>query len=284
MSGKTFIQSVLEQHAEMEKTAFVPEAVKNFGKGTWNLAMGGKTHPERALKGKVIPEKWDPWHGIKNVGVVHDTHESGPLKGMLKYDKNTGDPVAKKRGLLSYLAQEFKGPKPTRADLYAHVQAGKAKQNVGEFMRGATPEQLKTMGDINQMGAMDFLRNHPALAANWYGRNALHKGFFVGLPAYEMGGVLTGKNPVAPDEGLGANIGQSLGSTVGMVAGMPLGLVGGAAGSTALAEGGKRLGRRVDRVFNLSPMGQRQPLPPPPPSNELANQESDPQQYWRPAN
>jgi hypothetical protein len=278
MSRKTFIEATLDSLPGMEKTAFIPDVARNMGKGLWNLAMGGKTHAARvASKGKNIAERWDPLHGIKNVGVVHDTHTEGPLKGMLKYDSETGDPIGKKRGILSYLAQEFKGPKPTRADLYAHHHAEKAGQNVGQFMRGASGEQMKQMGDINQMGTLDFIKNHPALAANWYGRNALHKGFFVGLPAYEMGGVLTGKNPVDPEAGLGANVGQSLGSTLGMVAGMPLGLVGGTAGSMAAAEGGKRLGARVDRAFNLKPMGRRQEPLPPPPMSEPAQE-----QHWSP--
>ena len=152
--------------------------------------------------------------------------------------------------------------------------------NTGEFMQNATPLQMTQMGDINQMSHFDFIKNHPGLAANWYGRNILHHGLFTGFPAYELAGVLGGNHPPDPDAGVAANLGASVGTSVGMVAGLPLGLVGGTAGSVALGEGGKRLGAGIDRAFNNRPMRERlaQQRPAPTPSPDQGNHE----QYWNP--
>jgi hypothetical protein len=269
------------------------------GKGLVNLAIGGRTvaaKPGKFLR-RGTPEQWQPFHGIQQLGSVKQTHTEGPLKGMIKYDKD-GEPLYEKsKDLFKYLGQEFRGPKPTRADMMAHARArsmpiddaafeahlkqnklpykkslfgkltaapgierptvgfmGADSREAARFARTAKGADHQALEEVNNLGHMEFMKKHPGLAAEWYGRNALHKGFFVGLPAYEAYNIGIKKEPIHEGEGMGSNMASSVGAGLGMAAGAPLGLFGAPLLSMATQAGGRAMGKQVDQSMGNRPM------------------------------
>ena len=224
------------------------ETLKDWGKGAYNLAFGGRTQGD----------KWDPLFGLKSMGRAREKVTKGPTKGMYKYDQY-GDHVYdmnKKRDWLGYLKDEFSGASRTRADLAAKKIAKKKGMNVGEYMSQAGPKQHQRLKDINNMKVRDFIEKHPALAANYYGRNALQKGMVVGFPAYTAYDLVSGntfKNN--PDS---SKLGNTLGS---LTEGIGWGITGplGVAGAMASSMGAGALARKVGNTIQAPPPQPPQP-------------------------
>ena len=215
---------------------------KNLGKGTVDLAFGGKTQGN----------KWDPLFGVKTIGRTKEKVLKGPNKGMYKYDQY-GDHVYdmnKKRDWIGFLKDEFHGASRTRADLAAKQMASAKDMNVGQFMDKASRSQKKSLKEINELKVMDFIKKHPKLAANYYGRNVLQKGMVVGFPgmtAYDLASGNAYKNN--PNS-------SKLGTTLGYITeGIGFGLTGplGIVGSTASSLGGGALANKAGNLISPKP-------------------------------
>jgi uncharacterized ParB-like nuclease family protein len=228
------------------------DTAKDLGKGTYNLAFGGKT----------VNNKWDPLYGVKAMGRARDQYTSGPLKGMYKYDK-AGDHVLKEgpRDWLGFAKDEIAGASRTRGDLMAKEIAKKKGMNVGEYLGQAGRKQKQRLADVNQMSATEFMKRYPRLAANYYGRNAVQKGLVVGFPALSLYDTVTGKNSDPNSSRLGNTLG-GLAETAGWALTGPLGLVGATGtvmGGRALAEGAGNLISSPEQGPNLRMKSVRSP-------------------------
>lgn len=258
---------------------------KTFGKGLWNMAFGGKT----------LSGKWDPFYGVNRLGKVQQVHPGGRgaehLKGLRMSDPKTGEPVFEKgRNVLKFLKQEFGGTRPSKADWWASTQAkhmpvgkqaykeglksGKYKApgsrdwlgrpvqhptgvNTGEYMQRMGKPDIQMMNEIRNMGMLEFAKKYPGVASKYVGANALHKGFLLGLPAYEAYDILANKEGVDPTKGVGANMGATIGSGLGWLGAMPLGWVGAPLAADALSRAGKHIGGKVDQWMGNKPLQQR---------------------------
>lgn len=237
-------------------------SIANLGKGTWNLALGGKT----------IGDKWQPFYGLNRLGRPQATYSSGPLAGMRKIDPKTGEPVlSEKRNVGRYLKQEWEGSRPRRSDFLAEdltkkkSQLQKAEANLygtkapggtnrGQFLddlqKSTNPRDkalLEKLQSIDKQSFASFVKQNPQLAAKYYGLNLLQKGFLGALPAYEAYNIM--ENRTGPIEGKGpaANLGYLAGSSLGFLGGGPLGLVGATGVAEGLGRGGQALGSIFDR-------------------------------------
>ena len=237
------IGSALSKAPEAIRSAFSHgnklDTMKSLGKGAYNLLLGGKS------QGK----NWDPKFGLKSIGRAKEKVTSGPTKGMYKYDQY-GDHVYdmnKKRDWMGYIKDEFSGASRTRADLAAKEIAKKKGMNVGEYMSQAGSKQKARLKNINNMKVTEFIKKHPALAANYYGRNVLQKGLVAGFPAYTAYDLASGNayrnNPHN----------SKLGTTLGSLAeGVGFGLTGplGIAGSMASSLGAGAIGRKAGDLIS----------------------------------
>lgn len=224
------------------------ETAKDLGKGTYNMMAGGKT----------INGKWDPLYGAKSLGRARKQYTSGPLKGMYKYDgAEHAIDLGAKRNWKGYINDEFRGGSRTRGDLMAKQMAKKKDMNVGDFLNKATNTEKNQLGQVNQMKAMEFMKKHPKLAANYYGRNIAQKGLTVGFPAMTLHDISTGANQSQDPNSskLGNNLG-SLAESAGWALTGPLGLAGAMGAVTGLKSGAKAAGNLISKPENT-----QHPLP-----------------------
>jgi len=238
------IPGQISQALAKGKAAFsngnAPKTIKNFAKGTYNLGFGGKT----------VNNKWDPLYGLKSLGHAKQQYTSGPLKGMFKYDKE-GEHIidlTKKRNIGGYIKDEFSGASRTRGDLMAKVKASHQGKTVGEYLDTASRAQKNKLSELNKMKAMDFIKKHPKLAANYYGRNVIQKGMTLGFPAMAAHDVYSGAaNEADPSSSkLGNNL-SSLAESAGWALTGPLGLAGSLGAVTGLKSGAKAVGNFISK-------------------------------------
>jgi len=259
------------------------------------LGTGAKSLANFALgSGTNAAGKWDLFHGLKSIGKVKETVADGALKGMRVLDPKTGvAKVREGRDMLGYMRQEFQGTRPTRADMMASMRASKAPLtaegraqhlanggavpgsktwygrtvkepagvNQGEYMQrvqGGDPAlagHMDELSNVNKMSRMDFIRQHPGVAAKYYGMNALQKGFMVGLPGYEAYDTIANRTGPHPTGGMGENLGHTVGSTLGWASMMPLGWVGGPLAVDGISAAARGIGKGVDKLFGNKPLG-----------------------------
>ena len=222
------------------------ESAKNMGKGTYNLAFGGKT----------INGKWDPLYGVKSMGKARERYMSGPLKGMYKYTDD-GEHLLdlnKKRNWGGFIKDEFSGASATRGDLAAKQLANQKKSlinpehnmEVGEYLRTASKAEKQHLADINNMKVTEFIKKHPKLAANYYGRNVVQKGMTVGFPLMALNDIRTGEAGKSDPNSshLGNNLG-TLAEAGGWALTGPLGIAGALGAVTGLKGGAKMIGNAI---------------------------------------
>ena len=257
---------------------------RNAGKSILNMAVGSGSN----AKGE-----WDLLHGLKSIGKVKQTVADGALKGMRVFDPKTGQPMMQEgRNLLGYMKQEFQGTRPTRADMMASMRADKiqwtAKErakhlanggaapgsktwygrtikepvgvNQGEYMRRVQSDpslkgHLQDLEGVNKLSPWEFAKQHPGVAAKYYGMNALQKGFMIGLPGYEAYDTIAHKTGPHPTGGMGENLGHTIGSALGWGAMMPLGWVGAPLAVDAVSAGSRMVGRGVDKLMGNKALG-----------------------------
>jgi len=273
----------------MKKEALSLAPVRKAGQGLWNLALGGRTHQG----------KWEPFHGLKNIGRARKEYTSGPMKGMYVRDPKSGEALWEEgpRSLKSmgkFFKQEFRGGTPTKGDAmlrqmakgsgmtpdqYAQRlaksgntealrkfraqspgmqtrEAGKASYSIGEYAQRLSPAEKAVLQDVNQLGMREFMKKNPAYAnmylkarAGKLARNIPHKGFLVGIPAYEAYDVMANREGPSPELGTMANLGRILGSGLGFTATLPLGLVGSSLAAGQIANLGQFAGKKLDSAL-----------------------------------
>lgn len=171
--------------------------------------------------------------------------------------------------------QAFQGADElTRAKLLA--KAGKGR-NTGEYLATASKAEKASLQEVNQMGSLQFMKRHPGLAANWYGRNALHKGFLLGFPGLEVYNTLANNQGNDPDQGTAANLAGTAAATLGWASMTPLGWVGAPLAVDALTSVAKKAGGYFDRKIGTKPLAPQQPQP-----NDQPQQLAQPQPQAQP--
>lgn len=265
------------------------KGLKYMGEGAANIMAGGRGGLEvknvveplkNAILNKKVPltevtNKWDPFHGIQEIGKVKAVQTEGPLKGMYKYTPTGKDeysilrealPEGTKANLFQrlknmprYMYQQLMGNRPTRGDFVLRDIADKLNKAPGEILAGGDPLITQQLAKIND-SFLHFVKTKPWVATKYYGIKGLQLGLLGGLPTYEVAAGLAGKGD--PNKTVGENVGRALGSNAALLAGMPLGMVGG----YGLYEGGGALGERVGKA--ISSIGGR-PITPEERANQL---------------
>ena len=255
----------------LEKQAFVGKALKRFG--SWvlpKLQTAGKTIADFTIGSKTINGKWDPMYGLKSIGRGREVYKTGPLRGMYKYD-DAGEHIidfskpARWDNIKRALSDEWAGASRTRADLAAKQLAKSKDISVGQLLKNPTPQTQKYLQRINNMKATEFMRKYPGLAANYYGRNALHKGMVSAFPAMAVHGAVTGAND-DPTSSRTANVISGLTEAAAWPLLGPAGIVGGLTGVGAITSGVKALGNTISPPKKQQQQRVRQQYP-----NDLNN-------------
>ena len=253
------------QYYSLEKQAFVGKAIKSAG--NWllpKLKSVGKTISDFTVGSKTINGKWDPLYGLKSIGRGRETYNTGPLKGMYKYD-DAGEHIidfskpARWDNIKRALKDEWSGASRTRADLAAKQLAKKKDISVGQLLKNPTPQTQKYLQRINNMKATEFMRKYPGLAANYYGRNVLQKGMVSAFPVMAVHGAVTGDYD-DPNSSRAANIMGGVAEAAAWPLLGPVGLVGGLTGVNAITSGVKAIGNTTSPPKKLQPPRQQYPV------------------------
>lgn len=240
----TFMQRVTKP----VKKSSIGDTAKALGKGAYNIGFGGKTRGNQ----------WDPLYGLKSIGKSREKYSTGPLKNMYKYDEY-GDHLLdtkKSRNWMGYIDDEIRGASRTRGDLAAKQLAkqkqslrhSNSKMNVGEYLDTATTAEKAHLQSLNQMKMVDFIKKHPKLAANYYGRNVIQKGLTVGFPAMSVYELASGQAQQRDPHS--SKLGNTLGSlteAAGWGLTGPLGLVGSLGTVTGASAAAKKLGNMISK-------------------------------------